>query len=285
HQMGLDQEIPKGPAIALGAVDASLVDMVTVYATLANRGYRPTHLHYLDRIETRTGEVLYEQERPSRRDFAKVLEPGHADMMLNLLQSVVDSGTANRLRRTFKISGPFYAKTGTTQDQADGWMLGFNPELVTGVWVGADHPGIHFRTLSRGQAARTALPVFGSYTLRVFQDRKFRKIRDAVYPQPPEMVQALMECPPYLEQMPIMDYADQSVDDMIAWNQFIESLPPLLLQQLLDQHPQRATESSGAYARRLARIAERSLRRDERREERKEFWGNILFGKKQQGPE
>ncbi|MEL7427560.1 MAG: transglycosylase domain-containing protein [Bacteroidota bacterium] len=167
EKMGFKNKIPEVPAIALGAVEASLQEMVTVYSTFANRGYRPDRLHYLDRIETADGEVLVSFDRPNTNRFEKVLEPGHADMMLEIMESVVDSGTARRLRTTFGLRGTLMGKTGTTQEQSDGWFVGFNPKMVTGVWVGSDHPGIHYRTLYRGQASRTALPIFGSYTLRV----------------------------------------------------------------------------------------------------------------------
>lgn len=280
QEMGIKSSIPNQPAIALGAVDASLIDMVTAYSTFANRGYRPDRLHYLDRIETENGEVLVKFDRPNNKRFTKVLEPGHADMMLELMESVVDSGTAKRLRTTFGLSGTLMGKTGTTQDQADGWFIGFNSEIVTGVWVGADHPGIHFRSLSRGQASRTALPVFGSYTLRLYKDRNFRHIRKASYPAPPEMVTALLACPPYFDEMPIIDYLDNPVDDMVEWNRTIAEVPAALLQEMLDRFPRRQHETLGEYARRLRSRAERQEQRDDRRKERREFWGNILFGEK-----
>ena len=279
-EMGIENKVPEVPSIALGAVEASLQEMVTVYSTFANRGYRPQRLHYLDRIETSDGKVLVSFDRPDPNQFKKVLEPGHADMMLNIMQSVVDSGTARRLRTTFGLRGTLMGKTGTTQNQTDGWFVGYNPKMVTGVWVGSDHPGIHFRTLSRGQASRTALPVFGSYTLRVYQDSEFKAIRRATYPAPPEMVQALLECPPYLPELPIVDYLDSPVDQMVEWNRTIDAIDPMLLQELLDEHPRRNNETLGEYAMRIRRIYERQERRDERREERKEHWSKILFGKK-----
>ncbi len=275
HDMGISSDIPEVPAIALGAVEANLLDMVTAYATLANRGYRPDRLHYLDRIETAKGEVLLTFERPDGNRFKKILEPGHADMILNIMQSVVDSGTAQRLRTEFGLGGTLMGKTGTTQDQADGWFIGFNPKLVTGVWVGTDHPGIHFRSLSRGQASRTALPVFGSYTVRVYKDSNFKAISRATYPEPPEMVLALLECPPYLPEMPIVGYEDAPVDQMVEWNRTIESMDPALLQELLNENPRRDNETLGEYAQRIRNKSERHERRDERRE----HWSKVLFGK------
>ncbi|MEL7425485.1 MAG: penicillin-binding protein, partial [Bacteroidota bacterium] len=131
------------------------------------------------------------------------------------------------------------------------------------------------------QASRTALPIFGSYTLRVYKDSQFKSIRRASYPDPPEMVQALLECPPYLPEMPIVDFLDGDVDEMVAWSRLIESIDPERLQGLLNEHPRRGNESLGRYAMRIRRIYDRQERRDGRREERKEHWSKILFGKKE----
>ncbi len=289
-QMGIKTKIPSVPSIALGAVDASLAEMVMVYATFANRGYKPNRLHYLDRIETKDGIVLYEKGRPQRKHFKKVLEPGHADMMLSLMQEVVDSGTAKRLRTKFGLYGTLMGKTGTTQDQADGWFVGYNSKLVTGVWVGTDQAGIHFRSLSRGQAARTALPVCGAYLKRVYRNKAFRKIKNATYESPPEMVVALMECPPFLPDLPIINFEDENVSDVVLWSQTVDAIAPDQLQEILERTPRRNNETLRNYSRRIREQNERVLQkrgreehRDERREKRKEFWGNVLFGKKKNG--
>ncbi|MEZ4985293.1 MAG: transglycosylase domain-containing protein [Saprospiraceae bacterium] len=283
--MGIQSDIPKVPSIALGTVEASLTDMVTAYATLANRGYRPDRLHYLDRIETADGTVLIEFERPNKKEFDKVLEPGHADMMLHLMKEVVNTGTAKRLRSEFGLQCTLMGKTGTTQDQGDGWFIGFNPKLVTGVWVGTEQDGIHFRTLTNGQGGRTALPVFGSYMVRVTKDPAFKSIRTATYPTPPEMVLALLECPPFLPEMPIVDYGSASPDQMVAWNQTVAAIDPALLQELMERFPRKENETLSEYAQRIRDKGDRSEMRDERREERREFWGKLLFGKEKDGGE
>jgi penicillin-binding protein 1A len=281
--MGIQHPIPNEPAIALGAVDADLREMVTVYSTFANRGYRPTRLHYLDRIETASGEIIADFDRPRRSRFEKVLEPGHADMMLSILQSVVDSGTARSLRTVYGINGTLMGKTGTTQNQSDGWFLGFNSELVTGVWVGAAQPQIHFRSLYRGQASKTALPIFGDYMKRVYRDKQFRHIRYARYETPPEMVVALLDCPPHLPEMPVLwDATDAGVDEITAWSRTVEAIAPAELEALLREHPRRRNESLGNYADRIRRKYEREENRDGRRQQRKEFWEAILFGEQKQ---
>ncbi|MCB0635184.1 MAG: penicillin-binding protein, partial [Lewinella sp.] len=277
HEMGINGRIPKVPAIALGAVDASLWEMATVYSTFANRGYRPNRLHYLDRIETADGEVIIEFNRPRFADFERVLYPGHADMMLHLLQGVVDSGTAQRLRTVYGISGPYYGKTGTTQDQRDGWFVGFNSSLVTSAWVGAENPDVHFRTLYRGQSSRTALPVAGRFLRNVYRDRQLRNWRGEPYPTPPDTVLALMQCPPYLPEMPIVEDWEGEYFEIIAWSKAIQDIPSGQLDTLLRDRPRRPNEPLGEYADRIRRVYERRERRDDRREQLKQFWVDELF--------
>ncbi|MCB0588234.1 MAG: transglycosylase domain-containing protein, partial [Phaeodactylibacter sp.] len=137
--MGVNGYIPQTPSIALGTAEASLADMVRVFGTFANRGVRP-EMHYLDRIETAEGDTLAVFERPDPRRFPAVLTEAHADMMIHMLESVVDSGTARSLRYQYGLYNDLAGKTGTTQNQSDGWFIGFNPRLVAGVWVGAEMP-------------------------------------------------------------------------------------------------------------------------------------------------
>ena len=166
------------PSIALGTVDASLYEMVKVYGTFANRGLRPD-MHYLDRIETNDGQVIAEFDRPNNRKFKQVIPTNQADMMVKMMQSVVDSGTAKRLRFKYGLYNPIAGKTGTTQNHTDGWFIGFTPRLVAGVWVGADDANIHFKSLRAGQGANTALPIWGLFMKKLYRDKAFRPWRNA----------------------------------------------------------------------------------------------------------
>ncbi|MBX2875876.1 MAG: transglycosylase domain-containing protein, partial [Saprospiraceae bacterium] len=170
RDMGIKANIPEGPAISLGAVDASLEEMVTVYSTFANRGVRP-NLHYLDRIETSDGYVIAEFERPNPKNFRRVLPEEHADVMIKMMESVIDSGTAKRVHYRYGIYGAVAGKTGTTQNHSDGWFMGFTPKLVAGAWVGAESPRVHFRTMGVGQGSNTALPIWGEFMKRVYKDK------------------------------------------------------------------------------------------------------------------
>jgi penicillin-binding protein 1A len=283
--MGIASPIPNEPAIALGAVDASLLDMVMAYSTLANRGNRPERLHYLDRIETADGELIVAFKRPSDRKQVKVLRNDHADMMLHIMQQVIDRGTGSRLRGEFGITGTLMGKTGTTQEQGDGWFMGFNSRLVTGVWIGAEQSGIHFRTLSNGQAARTALPVFGTYLSRVYQNNAFKSIRTAGYPAPTDTVRALLDCPNFLPELPIFDdeYGDEPIaDDMEEWNKTVAAMDEATLRALMEEFPRRDEESLGRYARRLQRKHNRAERKEDIQGLKEEDWESIFFSKKKE---
>ena len=281
--MGINPYIPEAPSIALGTVEASLYDMLRVYGTFANRGRRP-ELHYLDRIETASGEVLVDFDRPNPRRFPKVLEQQKADMMVKMLESVVDSGTARRLRYNFGLYNDLAGKTGTTQNQSDGWFIGFNPKLVAGAWVGASLPQVHFRSLYRGQGSSTALPIYGAFMRKVYRDKQFKSIRYARFAELPDTVAALMKCPPYLEEMPVL----AEYEDGYYYFEDNRSLLGRVFDQpyrdeqgrIINVPPRMEGESDEAYVERVRRYQAQLEEREERREKRKEFWSRLLFNKK-----
>lgn len=282
HRMGISSDIPSVPAISLGAVDASLHDMVKVYSTFANRGKRP-EMHYLDRIETRNGEVLVEFSRPEAKDFHRVLSSDHADVMVRMMESVIDSGTARSLRYKYKLYGDIAGKTGTTQKHSDGWFIGFTPNLVAGVWVGAESPQVHFRSMSRGQGAKTALPIWGSFMKSVYNDPAFTSIRKAKFVAPNDTLLALMQCPPYLEEMPILaDYRDGD-DPKEGFFQRIFNPNPNRRNDRnnLNVPPRRHNESDEAYMERIRQHQQRQAIREQKQAKRKEYWNKVLFGKKE----
>ncbi len=278
--MGIESRIPEVPSIALGSVDASLLEMVKVYGTFANRGFRP-EVHYLDRIETNDGKVIVEFPRPNSRKFKQAIPMEQADMMVKMMQTVVDSGTAKRLRYRYGLYNPIAGKTGTTQNHTDGWFIGFTPNLVAGAWVGADNANIHFKSLSAGQGANTALPIWGLFMKRVLKDPAFQKWRSAQFPELTEENQAYMACPPYLEEMPIL--ADYNIEDWEEFQLIKRFLPLVANQDLIDalqRKRRRNNESLLDYADRIERYLRRLERRDENRENRKNFWSELLFKNK-----
>ncbi len=194
NRMGIDREVPRRPAIALGAVDASLLDMVTVYGTFANRGRRP-RLHYIRRIETAGGQVLIDS-KPLRDtcNWDQPLRADHADMINQMLRAAVDRGTGRRLRWRFELTNDLAGKTGTSQNHSDGWFMGYNPALVTGIWVGADSPGVRFRNLRLGQGANTALPIYGHFVRALNQDPYHRHYVNTPFPEPADSVKVMLNC-------------------------------------------------------------------------------------------
>jgi len=285
QQLGIGGRIRRVPAIALGAVEASLWEMVTVYSAFANGGKRP-ELHYLDRIATADGSPLVAFERPKPSRFPQVMDPAEAAMVSRMLKTVVDSGTARRLRYGFGLYGPIAGKTGTTQHQSDGWFLGYTPRLVTGVWVGAETPTIHFRTLYRGQGSSTALPIWGSYMKKVRGDKSYRNLFYGSLNLPNDSLQQLMACPPYLPEMPLLaGIWDLYRENPALYNLLFRSLQQADSSELkpLEFKPRRPSESQEAYFQRMAEYNERLREREERRLKRKEVWSRLLFGESRSG--
>ncbi|HHH49573.1 MAG TPA: penicillin-binding protein [Saprospiraceae bacterium] len=202
EQMGITSEIPEVPAIALGAVDVSLYDMIKVYGTLANRGLRPEPI-YITKIETADGKELASYDNHPRA-FEEVLSSQSADMMIQMMESVVDSGTARRLRYLYKLPNDIAGKTGTTQSQADGWFVGFTPHLVAGAWVGGEYPTVRFRSIRLGQGANTALPIWAKFMQQVNEDSRFKKMQRDTFTGPSEDVARLLDCAPYLDERPLL---------------------------------------------------------------------------------
>lgn len=207
EQMGITSNIPAVPAIALGAVEASLYDMIKVYGTFANNGLRPEP-KYIRRIETKEGKVLINLDEESVQ-FERVMEKETARIMTKMLQSVVDSGTAKRLRYQYQLKNDIAGKTGTTQNHSDGWFMGYTPDLVAGVWVGGESPKVHFRSIHLGQGANMALPIWGRFMNKVYKDPQFKNQQFTKFEPLSDSLFWELNCAPYLEEMPIfVDYEE-----------------------------------------------------------------------------
>lgn len=193
EKMGITSKMHAVPSIGLGAVDVSLFDMVKVFGTYANRGKRPD-LQYISRIETNDGKVIVNMEKECY-DFEQVITEEEADMLTKMMRSTVNYGTAIRLRYRYKFEMELAGKTGTSQKHADGWFIGYTPDLVAGVWVGADSPTVHFRNLKLGQGANTALPVYALFLQKLLSDEKFCEMQNVKFERPSSMVRMAMNCP------------------------------------------------------------------------------------------
>ncbi len=197
HRMGIRSDLPKVPALALGTASVSLYEMVRAYATFANDG-NTQDLIYIEKIIDRNGKVLRQHHKGS--NVRKAISSETAATMLRLMQGVVEEGSAAKLRSEFALSMDIAGKTGTTQDHADGWFIGITPDLVTGVWVGAESPAVRFRTLALGQGSHTALPVWGDFMYRVTRDRTHSSMRYSKFSPLPYWLEERLACASILEE-------------------------------------------------------------------------------------
>ncbi|ALJ05532.1 penicillin-binding protein [Pseudalgibacter alginicilyticus] len=182
RKLGVESDIPPVPSIALGTPDLSVYEMVGAYATFANKGVY-TKPVMVTSITDKNNTVLY-QFTPETHD---VLSDETAYVTVKLLEGVTQGGSGTRLRGRgadayradyreiitgypYEFTNPIAGKTGTTQNQSDGWFMGMVPNLVTGVWVGGDERSVHFKTITYGQGAAMALPIWGVYMKSCYAD-------------------------------------------------------------------------------------------------------------------
>ena len=195
QKAGIQAELPQVPSLALGTADISLIEMATAYSALANGGYSISP-YFINRIENAEGEVLYQAPEQEKE---RIMQSATAQTMNHLLQFVVDEGTAGRLRWKYNLSNELAGKTGTTQANADGWFIGYNPKLVMAVWVGADNPGIRFRSTALGSGANMALPIFGQTFQHINKDRQLQTIAQAKFESLPPRLAKKLACEPFKE--------------------------------------------------------------------------------------
>ena len=183
RKLGIISPIDAVPSMFLGTSDVSIYEMVGAYGTYANHGVYTKPI-FVTRIEDKNGNILA-RFSPDHHD---AIDPKTAYLMLNLMEGVVNEGTSQRLRREGLIYGGLTAdiagKTGTTQNQSDGWFMGITPELVTGVWTGGDLRSIHFEGLTMGQGANMALPVYGYFMNKLYRDQTLGYSETTVFEAP-----------------------------------------------------------------------------------------------------
>jgi penicillin-binding protein 1A len=199
-KLGISADLPDYPSLALGVASVSLKEIVEAYAGIVNDG-KPVEAHYLVEIADKDGNVL-EKFNYSPAE-SEVVSPENCRAIINMMQAVVNEGTGSAIRSRYNIDGDFAGKTGTTQENSDGWFVGITPNLVTGCWVGADDPRVHFRSITYGQGAYMALPIVGSFFSKTYRDPKFQKIRNSTFTQPAPELLAMLDNPQYREVMEI----------------------------------------------------------------------------------
>ncbi len=198
RKMGITSRLSAVPSVCLGTFDLSVYEMVGAYSTFANKGIW-TEPIIITRIEDKNGVVL-EEFTPKTTE---AMSAQTADIMVRMLQGVVDGvenpedgmkkGTGVRLRFRYQFENEIGGKTGTTQNNSDGWFMGITPNLVTGVWSGNEDRAIHFRDTYYGQGANMALPVWAEYMQRVYADT----LELSIYPKEFDVsksIDVLMDC-------------------------------------------------------------------------------------------
>jgi penicillin-binding protein 1A len=254
-KMGINSDLPNEPSIALGTADISLYDMIKVYATFANHG-KPIDPIYLLRVEDRHGKVLKTYEKPTLK--VQVFSTQTADYMIDMMQSVVNSGTARRLRFRYGVTGTVAGKTGTTQDQADGWFMGFTPNLVVGSWVGGYNRKVSFRSTSLGQGASTALPICGLFLKAVQNDKSLKSINQGYFSSISDSLS--IDCEMYLTDSLAQILFAVDEDENEVNNDLLE------LQELESQNQYDLTVPQIERLEKLQKEKEKRERKEERRE-------------------
>ena len=204
RNLGVSSPIPNVPAIALGTPDLSVYEMVGAYSAFANKGIYVAPV-VVTRIEDKNGTVIF-QAAPVTKD---VLSEESAYVTLKLLEGVTEAGSGVRLRHRgadktnpifrdvvtgypYEFDNPIAGKTGTTQNQSDGWFIGMVPNLATGVWVGGEDRSIHFETIAYGQGATMALPIWATFMKQAYADSTLTVSREGF--EAPNVLTIPLDC-------------------------------------------------------------------------------------------
>lgn len=190
-RMGITSDVPPYPSIALGSFEASVYDMTGAYSAFVNHGIW-TEPIYLYRIEDKNGNILYER----KPKVVVALNEQTAYAMTYMLKGVVEQGTGVRLRYKYGLTNPIGGKTGTTNDNSDGWFMGITPQLTAGIWTGCEDRAIHFRSTNLGEGANTALPIFALFIKKVYNDNSLG-IKKGDFEVPKGGVTITLDCNQY----------------------------------------------------------------------------------------
>lgn len=189
--MGITSELVDQPSLALGVAELNMKELAKVYSSIANQSKVP-ELYFITKITSKTGEVIaeFDSESPQLSD----LKPKDSRLLLAMLENVVDEGTAKRLRTSFGLTQDIAGKTGTTQDNKDGWFAAVTPKMINITWVGHNDQSIGFKSTRLGQGANTALPIFGKLYQEMSKDSQFNSITNARFSNLNPQEQAALEC-------------------------------------------------------------------------------------------
>lgn len=217
-KMGITTELKREYGISLGATDVSLYEMMKVYGTIANQGKRPEPVTVL-KVLDRNGVPIYDYQEqlkkyPELGPHEEALTVNQAATMVEMMKNVINRGTGQRLRRYVGYNSDFAGKTGTTQNQSDGWFICYNPVLVTGAWVGGNSPVVRFRSMSLGQGSAMALPIVGNFWNSIAtKGGKLSRMLAERFPTPRPEVLATLGCQPWISIPPDSFFTAINVQD------------------------------------------------------------------------
>ena len=198
--MGIKSNIEAVPSIALGSSNLTVLELAKAYTSYVN-GSKPSNPVFITKIEDKDGNIIasYNDLYPDRSTTVMDYSDDTRQVMLEFLKATVNEGTASRLRSTYQLKNPIAGKTGTTQDNKDGWFVGIMPKLVTVTWVGNDNQQIGFSSTGLGQGANSALPIFAKYIQKLNADPRYNMITKASFETPSEAVLNSLDCDPTKE--------------------------------------------------------------------------------------
>jgi len=207
RRMGVRSDIPAVPSICLGVCDVSLYEMVGAMSTFANKGVYVKPI-FITKIEDKNGNVIETFKAEQREAMDDVT----AYKMVELMKGVVYEGTGVRLRYKYGLRNPIAGKTGTTQNQSDGWFMGITPDLTTGVWTGAEDRSVHFKTITLGQGSNMALPIWALYMKKVYADPTLH-VSQGDFPKPVANIDLDFDCDKYEEEQNAAAAPEETEED------------------------------------------------------------------------
>lgn len=203
RSFGVEGKIDPVVSLCLGPVEIKLAEMVDAYTTFPNKGLRVDPI-YVTRIEDANGNVI----ATFNPRMKEIINESTAYKMIHMLRAVIEQGTGMRMRGKYGLTNEICGKTGTTQNNSDGWFIGFTPSLVSGAWVGGEDRGIHFDNTADGQGANMALPIWALYMKKVYADPKLGYSTSEKF-QMPDNLKIIDGC---LQEVPDSEAKDEILD-------------------------------------------------------------------------
>lgn len=197
QRMGISSTLPEVPSLALGTAELTLMELAIAYSTYLNQGI-PATPEFISRIEDQNGNILFENKEVAQENVEK--KPAYSDttreVILEMMKSTINEGTARRLRSSFGLTNDLAGKTGTTQNNKDAWFVGLTPSLVSVTWVGLDNHQIGFKSTAMGQGANAALPIFGKWMQKMNKDQELNPYTKSSFPPTSKEVLESLDCNP-----------------------------------------------------------------------------------------